>query len=399
MRDNKCLQETNNLKEENNMKLNLAMLKETNEVFKRLNILRRWTSFVTEDKYNELAKQSLNCITAYMLATYSEKDGITVKWERFPKIALYRAFQKAYVYFDTPEHIMDEICKIGNIKKSEFNKVTEEIIAENAGKQFADFLCEGIGTYEFQIYRAATKIATYVELVENSNKMRSEEQRIKVQEIIKSLEEFEGIPGVNEIYLNTQGGIFKLLEKLSSLRNRNRWAAQAYSVECSVLGHLFDTAVFAYFMSLEKDPENEVTATKMFFMGIFHDVAEAWTTDIPSPIKDRIRGFRAATEKYELEVLEKNLYKNVPEFLAKKLKEVMFEDEANVKYKKLLKGADYLSADSECWRQYKAGTRDEYFLGAINRRRPKIESGDVLLTPVCGKLYKEFYEYATSLKL
>lgn len=380
------------------MKLNLTMLKETNEVFKRLNILRRWTSFVTEDKYNELAKQSLNCITAYMLAAYSEKEGITVKWERFPKIALYRAFQKAYVYFDTPEHIIEEICQIGNIKKSEFDRATTEIICEKAGKQFADFLSEGIGTDEFQIYRAATKIATYVELVENSNKMKSDDQRVKVQEIVKSLEEFEEIPGANEIYLNTQGEIFKLLEKLSSLRNRNRWAAQAYSIECSVLGHLFDTAVFAYFMSLEQN-QDEVLAAKMFFMGIFHDVAETWTTDIPSPIKDRIKGFRVATEKYELEVLGKQLYKNVPEFLAQKLQEVMFEDEANKEYKKLLKGADYLSADSECWRQYKAGSRDEYFLGAINRRKIKIKAGEVLLTPVCEELYREFYEYAKNLKL
>lgn len=381
------------------MKLNLAVLKGTNEVFKRLNILRRWSSFVTENKYNELGKQALNCITAYMLATYSEKDGITVKWERFPKIALYRAFQKAYVYFDTPEHIIDEICKIGNIQKSEFNRVTKEIVAENTEKQFADFLSEGIGTYEFQIYRAATKIATYVELVENCNKMRSEDQLIKVQEIVRSLEEFEDIPGVSEICSNTQGSIFKLLGEISNLRNRTRWAAHSYIIECSVLGHLFDTAVFAYFMSLEQNPEDEVMATKMFFMGIFHDVAETWTGDIPSPIKDRIKGFRAATEKYELEVIEKKCYKSVPEFLAQKLQEVMFEDETNKKYKKLLKGADYLSADSECWRQYKAGTRDEYFLGAINRRKLKIESGEVLLTPVCGELYKEFSEYAKSLKL
>lgn len=393
------MQETNILKEEINMELNLTMLKATNEVFKRLNILRRWTSFATEDKYNELAKQALNCIVAYMLAAYSEEAGITVKWERFPKIALYRAFQKTYVYFDTPEHIIDEICEIGGISKDTFNEVTKQLIEENTDEVFAEFLCEGIGTYELKIYRAATKIATLIELVENSNSTNNlGEYRSKMQEIYKSLEEFEKLPGIGQIQ-DVNGNIFRILQKISTLRNKNRWAAQPYCIECSVLGHLFDTAIFAYFMSLEESPKDEVTAAKMFFMGIFHDVAETWTTDIPSPIKDRIANFRAATEKYELKKLQDELYSKVPEFLAKKLREVMFEDEANKRYKKLLKGADYLSADSECWRQYKAGSRDEYFLGAIQKRLPKIESGDVLLTPVCGKLFEYFLNYAIGLNL
>lgn len=375
------------------MKLNLTTLKATNEVFKRLNVLRRWTSFVTEDKYNELAKQGLNCIVTYLLASYSEKAGITVKWDRFPKIALYRAFQKAYVYFDTPENIIEEICKIGSIPKDAFNKVTKEIIIENTDESFAEFLCEGIGTYELKIYRAATKIATYIELTEISNKMPSAKHLIKVQEIMKSLEEFEDLPGINEIS-DVEGNIFKVLQTISTLRNKNRWAAQAYSMECSVLGHLFDTAIFAYFMSLEEKPEDETEAAKMFFMGIFHDVAETWTTDIPSPIKDRIPNFRFATEQYELKKLEEELYCKVPAFLAQKLRNVIFEDEANKKYKKLLKGADYLSADSECWRQYVAGSRDEYFLGAMMRRLPGIETGEVLLTTICSELFDYFFAYA-----
>ena len=118
--------------------------------------------------------------------------------------------------------------------------------------------------------------------------------------------------------------IFKVLQTISTLRNKNRWAAQAYSMECSVLGHLFDTAIFAYFMSLEEKPE----------------------------------------------------------------------DKANKKYKKLLKGADYLSADSECWRQYVAGSRDEYFLGAMMRRLPGIETGEVLLTTMCSRLFDYFFAYA-----
>lgn len=381
------------------MKLNSVQVFATNQVFKRLNILRRWTSLVTENKYNELCKQALNCIVAYLLASYSEEAGMIIKWERFPKIALYRAFQKVYVYFDTPEHILNEIREIGNFPKDAFNNATNSIIAEQADSEFAEFLSEGLGTYEMRIYRAATKISTNIELAEIANKMDFHDYRQKSIEISDSLKEFNDLPGI-ENFADIDGELFKVLLKIASLRNKNRWAVQTYCMDCSVLGHLFDTGVFAYFIALEQKPNDESNAAKMFFMGIYHDIAETWTSDIPSPIKDRIPGFRAATEQFELRVLEKELYSKVPEFLKKKLKEVMMEDESNLEYKKLLKGADYLSADSECWRQYKAGSRDEYFVNVpLKNDLEKIETGKVVMTPICKQLFDTMYAYAKGLNL
>ena len=83
--------------------------------------------------------------------------------------------------------------------------------------------------------------------------------------------------------------------------------------------------------------------------------------------------------------------------MAKALKNVMMEDEENQEHKKLLKGADYLAADSECWRQYRAGSRDEYFRDAIMNRKPNIESGKELLTPACMQLYDYFFRYVERL--
>ena len=375
--------------------LNLENLKAVNEVFRRLNNLHRWTSVITDDKYNELAKQALNCIVAYMLASVSEQNGNSIHWERFPKIAIYRAFQKVYVYFDTGEHIINEICKIGNINKDAFNKATTDIIEELTSEDFSEFLSDGVGTYEMQIYRAATKIATLVELEEIAPVMNNtKEYRIKHDEIFHSLERFSDIPGVTE-FSDLDGEIFKLLLKISKLRNQNRWAVQSYLVNCSVLGHLFDTGVLAYFIGLEQFEGDEKVATKMFFMGIFHDLAEVWTSDVPSPIKDRIPGFRAATETYEALVLERFLYSRVPEFLAKKIRSVMFEEESNSSYHGLMKSADYLSADSECWRQYLAGSRDPYFYNpGITGYDEKLNSGKFFLPAVCRQLHDYFLKYA-----
>lgn len=372
------------------LQITFNQIQATNDVFTKLNNLRRWTDFTTQQKYNELAKQAFNCIIAFMLATEAEHAGKTICFEHFPRIALGRAFAKVYVYYDTPEHKINEICELSEISKKEFDRVATEIIAEKTDKKFADFLSKGLGEYEVQIYKAATKIATYIELLEHQKTVA---EIAKFQEIERTLEDYKDIPGVRE-YSDTDSLFFKILQKLSTLRNQNRWATCSYNVECSVLGHLFDTACFAYLISLEESGFDQAYATKMFFLGIFHDIAETWTKDIPSPIKDRIEGFRKATEEYERKKLEKHLYSICPPYLEKALREVMLEDESTAGFKKKLKNADYLSADSECYRNLLSGTRDPYFVTAITKRK---------LNDDMSELYKQihqfFVEYAEKLNL
>ena len=377
--------------------MEIKNLKAINEVFKRLNNLRRWTNFITEGKYDEISKQALNCNICFILALEAEQKGIPINWERFPKIAIYRAFQKAYVNYDTPEHILKEICDLGEIPfEKSFAEVTERTIAQLTDESFASWVKEGCGTVEERIYKAATKIATFLELKELQGHMNGG-YATKYEEVVKSMGKYEDIPGFITLS-DTEGGYFKVFRSISKLRNQNRWAAYSYLVDCSVLGHLFDTAIFAYFMALEKG-ETEAVATKCFFMGIFHDVPEAFTRDIPSPIKDKIPGFRELTEKYELQMMEKNVYPYLSEETANALKEVMFEDEQNLRFKKLMKGADYMSAVSEIWRQLKAGTRDDSFSYALRGHIKKFEADIAELTPDTRALFEWMVDFAKSLNM
>lgn len=363
--------------------MNIKILKAMNEVFKRLNNLRRWTAVLTESRYDEISKQALNCIICFFLATEAEARGVPVRWERFPKIAIFRAFQKAYVFYDTPEHICKEICEINNIAfEQEFLRVTLEIIEEYTDEGFSTSLKEGCGTSEEVIYKAATKIATLLELRENEEKFNGEYLK-ELENIIKSMAKYENIPGFIELS-DSDSSFFKAFKKVSKLRNQNRWAAYSYRVACSVLGHLFDTAIFAYLMAIEKG-ESEEVATKYFFIGVFHDLPEAFTRDIPSPIKDRIPGFRRATEKYELFCMDEYFYPLLSDISKKAVRGIMLEDEENEKYKKLIKGADYLSATSEIWRQFE----DVSLLEAMKNHGSKFESPHVEITEAGSELYRK----------
>lgn len=275
-----------------------------------------------------------------------------------------------------------------------FETATKQIIAEETSNEFAEFISEGQGSYEQRLYRAASKVATLIEIMENKISINGEYTK-NFQDIMFEMAKYYDIPGVKDLS-DPESTIFKVLKSFSKLRNQNRWAAHPYNIETSVLGHLFDTAIWAYFMGLEKYQDENIAA-RMFFMGIFHDVAETWTKDIPSPVKDKIQGFRKATEVFEDKKLKENLYDVVPYYMMRAIKRVMFEEPQNEKYWSLVKGADYLSADTECLRQYVSGIRDPYYRKVVLNRQEKIDSGEILLTPVCRTLYEKIKDYVFSL--
>lgn len=95
--------------------------------------------------------------------------------------------------------------------------------------------------------------------------------------------------------------------------------------------------------------------------------------------------------------MEEKFYKYLPDFISAKIRERLTEEEENPNSRKLMKGADYLSADSECWRQYISGSRDEYFFDtAIQNFDNDLKNGIYELPPTCLSLHKYFYDYAKS---
>ena len=373
------------------MEIKVKYYQGINKTIRKLNIIRRWTGTMTDPRYDEISKQTLNCILCFFLAKEYERHDNVVKWDRIVKTAIYRAFQKAYIFYDTPEHIYKEICELGNIPyEQEMKKATHNIIVKQTDEEFANFIEECCNTNEKDMYEAATKIATYFEFEENEAVSKVKQKGIA---LLKSLEKYENIDGFTEI-LNNYEDVFQIC---SRLRNQNRWAGHGYRISCAVSGHLFDTAIFGYLNALEKGYDEE-EAAKIFFIGIFHDIAETFTRDIPSPVKNGIEGFREATEKYELLMMEKEFYPKLPKYMADEVRKVMMEEEANANYKSICKVADYISAASEIYRQ----CPDESWNKAINRhdktmkKKFKNEIGEnalVFFTKMRERINKEFKDF------
>lgn len=345
-------------------------LMSVNNMLFELLCLRRWSEVtVTNGKFTEVAKQGLNCMVTYFWATEISRTGVSIDFTKFPKLALFRGFTKT-MQCDVSESNLDIIFSLGNISKTSFNEMIWESISKSTSEPFYHHLQIEPDCLEARIYRAATKVSTLLELKEIRGLIAEKDYLLKESQQNAVIQEFADLPCFEQIMSEPYQEIFR---NFSKLRNRIRWAKHPNIVQCSVLGHMFDTACFSYLMSLEEKPHDEELATKYFFMGIFHDFPECWTGDMPSPIKDSIPGLREATEEFENLVLERNVYSHLPDYMAAAIRKVMLEDDENSTHKVFLKKSDNLSAYVECWREIDAGSHHYYYRDVVENDYPRKE--------------------------
>ena len=342
-----------------------------NSMLFELLCLRRWSEVtVTNGKFTEVSKQALNCMISYFWATEIAHTGAYVDFTKFPKLALFRGFTKT-MQCDVSECNLDIIFQLGSIRKKDFSEMIWDEVSRNTSKTFFQHLQVETDCLEARIYRAATKVSTLLELHEIRNLIAEKDYKLKCSQLKAILSEYADLPCFDTIMSAEYQEIFR---NFSKLRNRIRWAKHPNIVQCSVLGHMFDVACFAYLMSLDVKPADESLATKFFFMGIFHDFPECWTGDMPSPIKDSLPGLRAATEQFENMVMEKNVYSHLPSYMAKAIRSVMLEDEENAHFKSFLKKSDNFSAYVECWREIDAGSHHKYYRNVLQNDYKKKEN-------------------------
>lgn len=327
------------------------------KVLNVLSNITRWSNKdCSENKslrlYTELAKQGLNIVITYFLAFIAKEKGIEIKMERFPWIVLNRMFEKTINGNIRDDHI-NEICAHNEELKRRYKENIKTKILKNA-KEFAENMEIDEKWNEVLIFKLATKIATLIECRE----LKIENAEAEVLNTIKQLSKESGIP-----FFGQDTEEYNFFCEVSMLRSSVRWLTQFKAKECSVLEHMGETAIIAFLMGLEEYNDEEI-ATHLFWCGAFHDLPERWTGDMASNIKDSVEGLREATEEFERLVMQKNVYEKLPKYHIEK---IMMEETDNSEYKNLLKKADNASATFECYRNIKAGSKDNYFFEVISK--------------------------------
>lgn len=119
---------------------------------------------------------------------------------------------------------------------------------------------------------------------------------------------------------------------VGQLRFQKRWTQSERTPTTSVLGHSFQVAVLGYLYSMYLEFDGD-RARNNFYAGLFHDVAEALTRDVVSPVKRAVPGIEELLADIEWELITEQLIPLLPENIFKDMTVPLKTPFENVSYK------------------------------------------------------------------
>ncbi|MBF0363194.1 MAG: HD domain-containing protein [Oligoflexia bacterium] len=288
----------------------------TKDFLKRLFSLasiQRWNDHLRPIKLTELDKQAHKMMIAYVLAkSIYGNSNESFNWQKLIEAEIFE-FIRNMVLTDIKRTVFTFLVKH---KKEEINrfifKSVESDIKQVAGGELWDkmvlyFTDDNYSKNEKSILELASKIASLWEynLICDLNR-----QIHNVDEIRQDLKD--------KITHNVQADLIsfrfkKFINLYGQLRFQVRWARTPRTPETSVLGHLLITAIITYLFMLEtKIKFSPKRIYNNFFAALFHDLPEALTWDIISPVKSGIEGLDKLVKEYEKEAIKLHLLPSLP---------------------------------------------------------------------------------------
>ena len=151
-------------------------------------------------------------------------------------------------------------------------------------------------------------------------------------------------------------GFFAMMARLKWI---DRWALMRNSSDENLASHSLDVAMLAHALCVignERLGKN-LNADRAAVIGMYHDVSEILTGDMPTPVKYFNREIRSAYKDVERDA-NMRLLALLPQDLRAQFTHVLEPGEEYAGEKRLAKGADKLSAYIKCIEERKAGNRE-----------------------------------------
>lgn len=153
----------------------------------------------------------------------------------------------------------------------------------------------------------------------------------------------------------------------------NRWALMRNTTYETLSQHSHEVAVLAHALAVigNKKLGKSYNAERAALLGLYHDVPEIITGDMPTPVKYYSKDMRNTFEQ-----IENNACSTLLDMLDDDIKgeytSLFFKDEKDAELWRLVKAADKLSAYIKCIEERKAGNSE--FSDAENSTRVLIDS-------------------------
>ncbi len=150
---------------------------------------------------------------------------------------------------------------------------------------------------------------------------------------------------------------------VSRMKYIERWALMRNTITENISEHSLEVSILAHALAVISKERlgREVNAERAALIGIYHDVTEIITGDMPTPVKYFNEGIQGAFKAVEHAAAER-LLEMLPEDMRRSYETLFFPGEEDAYLWRLVKAADKLSALIKCIEERKAGNTE--FLSA-----------------------------------
>ncbi|MEA3290583.1 MAG: HD domain-containing protein [Campylobacterota bacterium] len=292
--------------------------------------IQRWNDYPRMVDLVELDKQAHKFIIAYFIAKLEDDINFT----HLIEAGMFEFLRRVVVTDIRPDVFRKALQK----KKNEINNWVIEKLESSLEpidngiflQKFKEYLQdETMYKKERFVLKAASYISTRWEfgIVYQTSQFLNDIDEVK-KEVDEEIEDYYELIGVRKIALNKK--LAKLIDLSGRLRFQKRWAQTPRIPETSVLGHMLTVAFFGYFYSLEVNACDKRIQNN-FFTALFHDLPEALTRDIISPVKYSVDELADIIAEYEVNQIEDKIMPYVPSSLTKEFSYILGLDDNNYK--------------------------------------------------------------------
>ena len=172
----------------------------------------------------------------------------------------------------------------------------------------------------------------------------------------------------------------------SRMKYINRWALMRNTVSENISEHSNDVAVIAHALAVIRNVRfgGNFNAERAAFLGLYHDMTEIITGDMPTPVKYHSEDMREAFKEVE-DKAGRKLISMLPEDMARYYESAFFPREEDEYLWQIVKAADKISALIKCIEEKNAGNNE--FGKALESTRASVES---MAMPEADVFLKEF---------
>ena len=145
----------------------------------------------------------------------------------------------------------------------------------------------------------------------------------------------------------------------SRMKYINRWALMRNTVSENISEHSNDVAVIAHALAVINNVRfgGNLNAELAAYLGLYHDMTEIITGDMPTPVKYYSEDMREAFQQVE-DKAGKKLLSMLPEDIAGYYESAFFKKDEDEYLWKIVKAADKLSALIKCIEEKNAGNNE-----------------------------------------